>query len=295
VNEALSFIRRQRKPKRRKVARRPRWIWPAAMFGAFCAAAGVWVGLRALLTAPVVSVHRIDVHGTARLSPDRVKRAVADAVGQPILLLDLDTLRARIEQVAVVRAAAIARHMPDLLQVRVVEREAVLKTTIGGAPLMLDATGAIFPAGRAQAGDEHLPVATGLETVLGAAQLIARDQAALRALTALKTAAPAVAAVTPATFDLSERDRVVLTLEGETPPLWLDREEPGRNLQQFFAWRERVTDLATGRPIDLRFPHRLTLVALEPPPETVPPEAVAEIHPPEPIPAPAARRTALTE
>ena len=295
MNEALSFIRRQRRPKRRKVARRPRWIWPAAVFGALCAAAGVWLGLRALLTAPVVCVRRVDVHGTARLSPDRVKRAVAETIGQPILLLDLDALRARIEQVAGVKAAAIARHMPDLLQVRVVEREAVLKTTLGGAPAMLDATGAIFPAGRAQAGDEHLPVASGLDTMLGAARLIPRDQAALRALAALRKAAPAVAAVTPATFDLSEPDRVILTLEGDTPPLWLDRVEPERNLKQFFAWRERVIDLATGRPIDLRFPHRLTLVALEPPPETVPTEAVAEIHPPEPNPAPAARRTALTE
>ena len=295
MNEALSFIRRQRRPKRRKVARRPRWIWPAAVAGALLAAAGVWVGLRALLTAPVVSVHRIDVHGTSRLSPDRVKRAVAEAMGQPILLLDLDALRARIEQVAGVRAAAIARHMPDLLQVRVVEREAALKTTIGGAPAMLDATGAIFPAGRPQAGDEHLPVATGLETMLGAARLIERDQAALRALAALRAVAPAVAAVTPATFDLSEDDRVVLVLEGDAPPLWLDRDEPGRNLQQFFAWRERVTDLAAGRPIDLRFPHRLTLVALEPPTEPAPPDAVAEAVPPEPIPAPAARRTALTE
>ncbi len=295
MNEVLSFIRRQRKPKRRKVARRPRWIWPAAALGALCAAAGVWLGLRALLTAPVVRVHAIDVTGTARLTPDRVRRAVADAVGQPILLLDLDALRARIEEVAGVRAAAIARHMPDLLQVRVVEREAVLRTTLGGAEAMLDATGAIFPAGRAQAGDEHLPTATGFDTVMGAARLIPRDQSALRALAALRKAAPAVAAVTPATFDLSEPDRIVLTLEGETPPLWLDREQPERNLSQFFAWRERVTDLATGRPIDLRFPNRLTLVAVEPAPEAAVPAAAAESFPPETTPAPAARRTALTE
>ena len=61
VNEVLSFIRRQRRPKRRKVARRPRWIWPAAAFGALCAAAGVWLGLRALLTAPVVLGAPVDV------------------------------------------------------------------------------------------------------------------------------------------------------------------------------------------------------------------------------------------
>jgi cell division protein FtsQ len=295
VNEALSFIRRQRKPKRRKVARRPRWIWPATAVGALLATAGLWVGLRALLTAPVVSVHRIDVLGTARLSRDRVKRAVAETMGQPILLLDLDALRARVEQVAGVRAAAVARHMPDLLQIRVVEREPVMKTTLGGAPALLDASGAVFPAGRPQAGDEHLPEATGLETMLGAAQVLARDRAALRALAALRQAAPAVLAVTPASFDLSEPDRVVLTLADETPALWLDRDEPGRNLQQFFAWRERVTDLATGRPVDLRFPNRLTLVALEPPLETAPAEAVADALPPEPNPAPAARRTALTE
>jgi cell division septal protein FtsQ len=295
VNEALSFIRRQRKPRRRKVARRPRWIWPAAAAGALLATAGLWVGLRALLTAPVVSVHRIDVQGTARLTPDRVKRAVAETMGQPILLLDLGTLRARIEEVAGVRAAAVARHMPDLLQIRVAERTPVLKTTLGGAAAMLDGTGAIFPAGRPQAGDEHLPVVTGLETTLGAARVVARDQAALRALAALKSAAPAVLAVTPATFDLTEPDRVVLTLEDGTPALWLDRDEPGRNLQQFFAWRERVAELASGRPIDLRFPNRLTLVALERPPEAASPEAVAESVPPESSPAPAARRTALTE
>lgn len=295
MNEALSFIRRQRRPKRRKVARRPRWIWPAAAAGALLATAGLWVGLRALLTAPVVSVHRIDVHGTARLTPDRVKRAVAEVMGQPILLLDLDALRARIEQVAGVQAAAVARHMPDLLQVRVVERTPVLRTMLGGAAALLDASGAVFPAGRPQAGDEHLPEVTGLETTLGAAQVLARDRAALRALAALRQAAPAVLAVTPATFDLSEPDRVVLTLADETPPLWLDREEPGRNLPQFFAWRERVVDLATGRPIDLRFPNRLTLVALEPPPAAPAPEAVAEAVPEDSTPAPAARRTALTE
>lgn len=292
MNEALSSIRRTRRRKRRKVARRPHWIWPAAALAVIVAVAGIALAVRAIVTSSPVRVQRIEVAGTARLTPERVRRAISDAEGSPILALDIELLRRRIEEVAGVEAAAVARHLPDLLEVRVVERTPVARATVGGAPTLLDDSGAIFPAGRVQAGDERLPLVTGLHTPLGASRLASSDQAALRALTALRRAAPAVAAVAPATVDVSESDRIVLRLDETAPELWLDRIEPARNLEQFFAWRERVTDLAAGRPIDLRFPQRLTLVPLPAPPLA---EATGESLENETHPAPLARQTSLTE
>ncbi len=293
MNEALSSIRRTRRKKRRKVARRPRWVWPSLALAALAALAGTGLAARAIVVSSPVRVNRIEVSGTLRLTAERVRRAISDAEGEPILALDLDLLRRRVEEVAGVETAQVSRHLPDLLEVRVVERTPVARTTIGGAPAMLDGSGAVFPAGLPQEGDDRLPLVTGLETTLGASRLGPDDAAALRALAALRRVAPAVIAVTPATFDLSEQDRIVLLLDDSASELWLDRIQPERNLEQFFAWRGRVSDLAAGRPIDLRFPQRLTLVPLEPPP--VAPDAPAEETGNELTPAPLARRAALTE
>ncbi|MBP7146011.1 MAG: FtsQ-type POTRA domain-containing protein [Acidobacteria bacterium] len=257
MKEVLGSIRRG--ARRRKPLRRSRWkiaLYAALSLGAV---AGLALGVRAVLLAPALAVRNVEVRGTARVSPARVSAATSWAIGRPILLVGLDRLRADAENVAGVGAAAVARRMPDMIEITVVERVPIARAHIGGAEVLLDGRGAIFPVGRRLAGDERLPLVVGIAGSLATARLGTEDESVLRAIAALRFAASR-RDLSEVTLDLSRRDRIELWETATGPVLWLDRARPERNLEQFFQNEDRVKEIAANRPIDLRYPDRLTLV-----------------------------------
>lgn len=258
MKDVLSTIRRQRHPRRRPT-RRPRWIFVLAILAAAAGLSTAGFGVYRLATCPPLTVRKLAVRGQQRLDEARLRRVVTGSLGRPILLVDLKALRTAVEAVPGVRRAWVARRMPDTLDVRIEERRPVARVSVGGAQALVDAEGGLFPAGSAGSGDLLLPQVTGLATPLGADSLVTVDRPVLRALAALAGLCPP-RALPGVSLDLQHPDRILVRLETPGPVLWLDRGQPERNLNEFFSHRDHVVDLAAGRPVDLRFPHRLTLV-----------------------------------
>lgn len=77
--------------------------------------------------------------------------ALADAVGvergDPILALDLDGIRRRVESIGWVRQATIWRQLPDTLHIEIVEREAFARWQIGGRVYLIDVEGKVLEEG----------------------------------------------------------------------------------------------------------------------------------------------------
>lgn len=257
MNNVLDFIRRTRKP--RRPSRRPRWHLVVALAVLVVGVSTVTWGAARLAHAPQLRVRAIEIAGTARIPAYEVRQAVAEIQGAPILLLSLDGVRARVEAVPGVRSAVVARRMPDLLEVRVIERQAVARARLSGIPLLVDREGAVFSPRAGLAGDDTLPELLGLETSGASAQLAPVDRAALRALEALVDVTgrrPPVGT----TVDLTPENRVVLRPGEDAPLLWLDRDEPALNLESLYEWKSLVAEIAPDRTVDLRFPRRLTLL-----------------------------------
>ncbi|WP_431855486.1 cell division protein FtsQ/DivIB [Azospirillum sp.] len=70
-----------------------------------------------------LSVNDVAVHGRTATDPDIILRTLGVERGAPILDLDLTEAKARLEQLPWVASAAIERHLPDTLYVRLSERE----------------------------------------------------------------------------------------------------------------------------------------------------------------------------
>ncbi|GAB4223679.1 MAG: hypothetical protein Kow0062_24280 [Acidobacteriota bacterium] len=258
MSSVLRTIRQSRRPRRPS---RPPWWRVAAPFAGAAVLAGVAIwSVWALVHAPFLSVRTIEVAGTERLDAQEVRDLLAPLVGRPTLLVPLGQARSRLAALPQLADAVVARRLPDLIEVHVVERVAVARVPFGhGAVLLADRDGALFAPGRGRADDAALPTLHGVVTAPGAARLDPRDRAGLRALAALRAAAdgplpPGV--VVDVTYD----DRIELRLGPGAPAIRLDRQHPETNLAALFAWRETVAELAPGRPVDLRFGNRLTVL-----------------------------------
>lgn len=261
MNNVLEYIRRTRK--KRKPSRPPRWRAFAIALGVIAVFGALAYGARQLAYAPQLRVRAFEIDGTARIPEYEIRQAVQDAYGSPILLLPLSTARARVQEVPGVASAVVARRMPDLLEIHVVERRPVARTVLGGMTMLVDREGALFSPRAGRPGDDVLPELIGLRTLPSATALADFDRPALRALEALVS----VTKQRPpegTTVDLTPENRIVMRPGTEAPLLWLDRDEPERNLQSLYEWKSVVAEIAPDRAIDLRFPRRLTL---PPPPE----------------------------
>lgn len=77
--------------------------------------------------------------------------ALADAVGvergEPILSLDLDAMRRRVEAIGWVKQATVWRQLPDTLHVEIVERQAFARWQIDGHVYLIDAGGKVLEEG----------------------------------------------------------------------------------------------------------------------------------------------------
>jgi cell division septal protein FtsQ len=257
MSGALRSIRRQRR--RRRPVRIPRWrIAALAVLVAAGLAAAAW-GALAVVDAPPLRVAALVVVGTERVPPSEVRVAAETFRGTPLLRVPLGRLREQIEQIEGVRDAVVARRLPDTLEILVHERVPVARLALGGAPRLVDRAGIVFDPRDGQPADDRLPELRGLVTRAGAERLVEED---LPALTALRALEQVTGEEPPAgtVVDLTPRDRIVLRPGDEAPALWLDRERPRRNLEEFFRLEGRIAELAPNRPIDLRFSHRLVAV-----------------------------------
>ena len=76
---------------------------------------------------PRFAIHQIVVDDDGVLTPERVVQFAGVEVGQNLLSIDLDRLRANLEMLPLVRAVEVRRMLPDRLFIRVSERTAMVR------------------------------------------------------------------------------------------------------------------------------------------------------------------------
>lgn len=272
MSAVLKMLRRQRASKRRAPSRRPRWALLFLACAVLAAAGAVGFALREIVLSPWLRVRHLTVRGTERLTAGDFRAVLGREMNTPLLLVDLERCRRTLERHPGVAAARVARRLPGTLEALVAERRALARTTRAGRPVLVDREGMLFTSERALPGDAQLPEIRGVALAADMQRLAPRDRPAVDALVAL---ARVLGGPPPpdTVVDLTPRDRIVLRPGRDAPILWLDRERPEQNLESLFERRTRVAEIVPGASVDLRFPHRLTLV---PPPEPGPDGSAAE-------------------
>jgi len=209
-------------------------------------------------------LEKVHVQGASALATNDIVKAAGVRKDQPLLGLDLDALRGRVEHVGWVKEARVVRLLPDTLVIAVKERRQMAVWQHNGHSVVIDEHGEIIPeadparfatlplvvgAGGAAHAPEILPV------LAQRPKLIGRMEALVR--------------VDDRRWDLRMKDGSLIQLPAA------EEEQALMQLEQLDQ-RQRILDLGFER-IDLRNPD---VVAVRP--------RVAQAAPPAPQPPPAA-------
>jgi len=120
-------------------------------------AAGSWV----VTDSPFLDLDRVVVEGTAQTTPTEVRFASGLRLGQALLYVDEVAARRSVENLPWVRVAAVSRHWPGEVRIRVVEREPVaVAPAEGAAAALVDSEGRVLAW--TDAPPPGLPVLAGL-------------------------------------------------------------------------------------------------------------------------------------
>lgn len=89
----------------------------------------------------------VNLQGRVNTPIDALAEAVGVERGEPILGLDLDAVRRRVETIGWVRQATVWRQLPDTLHIEIVEREPFARWQIDGRVYLIDADGKVLEEG----------------------------------------------------------------------------------------------------------------------------------------------------
>jgi len=156
----LKHKKKTEKGARKKPA--PAWVRPtlrvASWAGiAVAAVAAPWWAIDSGLAAkgaaaawrPVVSatagigltVRQVLAEGRTETTQDDILKALAIRGGEPILGIDAEAARSRVESLPWVRSAAVERRLPDTIRVRIVERHPMAWWQKDGKLVLIDRSG----------------------------------------------------------------------------------------------------------------------------------------------------------
>jgi cell division protein FtsQ len=195
-----------------------------------------------------LKVATVTVQGATPDAQVDILKAAGLAKDQPILHLDLNALRGRIEQVGWVKQAKIVRLLPDTIVIAVTQRETMAVWQHAGRTLVIDDQGRAIP--EADPGRfTDLPLVVGE----GADQAAPAILPLLRARPRLMDKLEAAVRVDDRRWDLRTKDGALIQLPAAGEPAALAQLD---KLDQ----QSRILDLGFSR-IDLRDPE---LVAVRP-------------------------------
>ncbi len=117
-------------------------------------------GVDGVTTGLGLKLNRVHITGASDEATPAIQRALDVQAGQPITTLDLDALKASVEQVGWVREARVVRLLPDTLIVEVKEHDRLAVWQTGGRTYVIDSEGRAIPG--ADAGRyPNLPLVVG--------------------------------------------------------------------------------------------------------------------------------------
>jgi cell division protein FtsQ len=134
-SESTRFTRRQWA--RRLRSARP---WLLAVGGVGLVALAGWV----VFFSSWLATEQVDVGGTHIVSSDEVRKVAEIDLGTPLVRVDLDAARDRIEALAAVDSATVHRSWPHTIEITVKERVPLATVLRGGQWLAMDDEGVLF-------------------------------------------------------------------------------------------------------------------------------------------------------
>ena len=252
--EESPFLRPRR---RTRVRARRRGLAAAALLAlqvlavAVLAVVGAWTAWQRVFASERLRVGKLEVRGSHFLSEGEVRELVGAAVGERILSLDIEALKARLRASPWVADATVTRTLPDTLRVEIRERVPLALAELDRLYLM-DENGGLIDIYGPRTGAFDLPIVRGL---LGVAEESRRDRAR-RAGALLADLGDLAGEISEVYVQPSGDLRVVLRGPGE---VLLFGEPPYRQrLLTFLSLRQELAEKAPGAEhYDLRFRGRI--------------------------------------
>jgi len=252
--EESPFLRPKRrtrvKPRRRGLAARALVAVQAGAVG-LLAVAGAWTAWQKVFASDRLRVGKLEVRGSHFLSEGEVRELVGPAVGENILGLDIDALKARLRASPWVADATVTRTLPDTVRVEIRERVPLALAELDRLYLM-DGDGGLIDLYGPKTGAFDLPIVRGLT---GVEEESRRDRA--RRAGALLADLADLGSEISEVFVLPSGDlRVVLRGEGE---VLLFGDPPYRErLVTFLGLRRELVERAPdAEHFDLRYRGRI--------------------------------------
>lgn len=203
--------------------------------------ASVSSGVNNQLASMGLALTRVHITGASDEARPAIQAAIDLTRGQPITAVDLDAVRASVEQVGWVRSARVVRLLPDTVVVAVTEHDRLAVWQTGGRNYVVDSSGQVIP-GADPGRYPRLPLVVGT----GAAEAASDILPLLRQRPRLMGRVEALVRVDERRWDVRLRNGGVIQLPAtnqEAALIQLD------SMDQ----RERLLDLGFER-VDLRAP-----------------------------------------
>jgi cell division protein FtsQ len=278
-----------RPPQRTRVRRSRRGFTARAalvlqLLGAGLAAlALVWTGYAKVMASERLKVGRVEVRGSHFLSEGEVRELLGPAVGENILGLDIEALKARLRSSPWVAEAVVSRTLPDTLKVEIHERVPLAIAEMERLYLM-DGDGGLIDLYGPRTAAFDLPIVRGLQGVQGEAR---RDRAQ-RAGALMRDLGELAAEVSEVYVEPSGDLRVVLRGPGEV--LLLGDPPYNKRLATFLSLRKELVAKVPGADyFDLRFRGRIYARTAERPADAKPTGAPVQLAPSIPLARPPVR------
>ncbi len=234
----------------------------------------VWTGYSRVMASERLRVARVEVRGSRFLSEGEVRELLGPAVGENILNLDIEALKARLRASPWVADAPVTRTLPDTLRVVVHERVPLALAELERLYLM-DGDGALIDIYGPRTAAFDLPIVRGLQQ----AELEERRRRAVLAGALLRDLGDLGGEVSEVEVEANGDLRVVLKGAGEVVRMGAP---PYRTrLTTFLALREELrARCPRALWFDLRFRDRI-YVMQPPEPATTPaaPEGAPRLAP----------------
>jgi len=253
VEESPFFRPRRRtrlRPRRRGLAARVVLGLQVVAVG-ILALAGAWTAWQRVFASERLRVGRLEVRGSHFLSEGEVRELIGPAVGENILALDIEALKARLRASPWVADATVTRALPDTVRVDIRERVPLALAELDRLYLM-DEDGGLIDIYGPRTGAFDLPIVRGL---VGVFEESRRDRAR-RAGALIADLAELASEVSEVYVEPSGDLRVVLRGPGE---VLLFGDPPYRErLVTFLSLRRELAEKAPGAEhFDLRFRGRI--------------------------------------
>lgn len=114
---------------------------------------------------------KVILHGRRNESKKDIQKALGIRIGAPLLSIDLDTARTRLEALPWIRAASVQREFPDTVRIRIVERRPLAIWQQQNKHYLIDEEGTVITSNILQT-FENLLVLVGKNAALRAGALI---------------------------------------------------------------------------------------------------------------------------